>query len=106
MGAISTRFMESNRTVHGNYAIRWRLVNKCVFCWRHHTNPVGKEWKWEMNPADDIVNDALGQHRKMINEMRGVPGVTEEKLQERHESRHCVISCGGTNHVPRNREVR
>ena len=46
-------------------------ANKCVFCWRHHTNPVGKEWKWEMNPAEDIVNDALGQHRKMINEMCG-----------------------------------
>jgi len=70
-------------------------ANKCVFCWRHHTNPVGKEWKWEMNPADDIVNDALGQHRKMINEMRGVPGVTEEKLQEGMNPRHCALSLVG-----------
>lgn len=21
-------------------------ANKCVFCWRHYTNPVGKEWKY------------------------------------------------------------
>ena len=21
-------------------------ANKCVFCWRHHTNPIGKQWKW------------------------------------------------------------
>ena len=70
-------------------------ANKCVFCWRHHTNPVGKEWKWEMNPAEDIVNDALGQHRKMINEMRGVPGVTETKLQEGMDPRHCALSLVG-----------
>ena len=70
-------------------------ANKCVFCWRHHTNPVGKEWKWEMNPAEDIVNDALGQHRKMINEMRGVPGVTEAKLQEGMDPRHCALSLVG-----------
>jgi len=70
-------------------------ANKCVFCWRHHTNPVGKEWKWEMNPAEDIVNDALGQHRKMINEMRGVPGVTEAKLQEGMNPRHCALSLVG-----------
>ena len=48
-----------------------------------------------MNPAEDIVNDALGQHRKMINEMRGVPGVTEAKLQEGMDPRHCALSLVG-----------
>jgi len=70
-------------------------ANKCVFCWRHHTNPVGKEWKWEMNPAENIVSDALEQHKKMINEMRGVPGVTEEKLIEGMNPRHCALSLVG-----------
>ena len=22
-------------------------ANKCVFCWRHHKNPVATEWKWK-----------------------------------------------------------
>ena len=22
-------------------------ANKCVFCWRHHKNPVGTEWRWK-----------------------------------------------------------
>ena len=26
-------------------------ANKCVFCWRHHTNPVGREWRWQMDDA-------------------------------------------------------
>lgn len=50
-------------------------ANKCVFCWRHHTNPVGKSWKWKMDDPLDIVNAAIDQHTKMVKQMKGVPGV-------------------------------
>lgn len=49
-------------------------ANKCVFCWRHHTNPVGKSWRWQMDDPIEIVNGALEQHTKMIKQMKGVPG--------------------------------
>lgn len=38
---------------------------------RHHTNPVGTEWKWQMDPAEDIVKGALENHRSMINQFKG-----------------------------------
>ena len=46
-------------------------ANKCVFCWRHHTNPVGTEWKWKMDGAEMIFEDALKKHVGMINEFKG-----------------------------------
>lgn len=49
-------------------------ANKCVFCWRHHTNPVGKSWQWKMDDPLEIVNAAIDQHTKMIKQMKGVPG--------------------------------
>lgn len=49
-------------------------ANKCVFCWRHHTNPVGKSWQWKMDDPVEIVNTALDLHTKMIKQMKGVPG--------------------------------
>lgn len=49
-------------------------ANKCVFCWRHHTNPVGKSWRWKMDDPLEIVNGAIEQHTKMIKQMKGVPG--------------------------------
>lgn len=49
-------------------------ANKCVFCWRHHTNPVGKSWQWKMDDPLDIVNTAIDLHTKMIKQMKGVPG--------------------------------
>lgn len=57
-------------------------ANKCVFCWRHHSNPVGKEWKWNMDRPEAIVSDAIQEHIKMINEFKGVPGVKSERLVE------------------------
>ena len=49
-------------------------ANKCVFCWRHHTNPVGKSWRWKMDDPIEIVNSAIDLHTKMIRQMKGVPG--------------------------------
>ena len=46
-------------------------ANKCVFCWRHHSNPVGTEWRWKMDPAEFILEGALEQHAKMINQFKG-----------------------------------
>jgi tRNA wybutosine-synthesizing protein 1 len=70
-------------------------ANKCVFCWRHHTNPIGKEWKWDMDPPDQIVRDALSYHRGMIKEMRGVPGVKPERMAEGIDVKHCALSLVG-----------
>ena len=38
---------------------------------RHHTNPVGTEWKWKMDDPDTIVNGAMENHRNMIKQFRG-----------------------------------
>ncbi|KRX98320.1 tRNA wybutosine-synthesizing protein 1 -like protein, partial [Trichinella pseudospiralis] len=41
-------------------------ANKCVFCWRHHSNPVGTEWKWKTDSAEKILFDSLEGHKKMV----------------------------------------
>lgn len=70
-------------------------ANKCVFCWRHHKNPVGTEWKWRMDPPDMIVAEGIEQHRKMIRECKGIPGVKKERLAEAMNIRHCALSLVG-----------
>lgn len=70
-------------------------ANKCVFCWRHHTNPVGTEWKWKMDEPELIFETALKNHYQMINEYKGAPGVKEDRLKEAFEVRHCALSLVG-----------
>lgn len=46
-------------------------ANKCVFCWRHHSNPVGTEWRWKMDPPEKILKEALENHYNMIKQFKG-----------------------------------
>lgn len=70
-------------------------ANKCVFCWRHHTNPVGTEWRWKMDPAEKILQDAVEKHENMIRQFRGVPGVKPERYEEGLKVKHCALSLVG-----------
>uniref|UniRef100_A0A096MET5 S-adenosyl-L-methionine-dependent tRNA 4-demethylwyosine synthase TYW1 n=1 Tax=Poecilia formosa TaxID=48698 RepID=A0A096MET5_POEFO len=70
-------------------------ANKCVFCWRHHTNPVGTEWRWKMDPAEKILQDSLEKHQNMIRQFRGVPGVKPERYEEGLAAKHCALSLVG-----------
>lgn len=74
-------------------------ANKCVFCWRHHTNPVGTEWKWNLDEPEMIVEGALKSHYAMINEFKGVPGVQDGRLKEASAARHCALSLGKMLHL-------
>lgn len=69
--------------------------NKCVFCWRHGTNPVGTTWRWKVDPPDMIFAGAKEAHLQKIKMMRGVPGVRAERFQEAMKIRHCALSLVG-----------
>lgn len=70
-------------------------ANKCIFCWRHHTNPVGTEWRWKMDEADMILKEAIENHRNLIRQFKGVPGVKAERYAEGMVVKHCALSLVG-----------
>ncbi|KAJ5584806.1 flavodoxin and radical SAM domain protein [Penicillium hispanicum] len=69
--------------------------NKCVFCWRHGTNPVGTTWRWKVDSPELIFNGVKEGHYKKIKMMRGVPGVRAERFAEAMRIRHCALSLVG-----------
>ena len=69
--------------------------NKCVFCWRHGTNPVGTTWRWQVDPPELIFAGAKEAHLKKIKMLRGVPGLRAERFQEAMRIRHCALSLVG-----------
>ncbi|CAB0006548.1 unnamed protein product, partial [Nesidiocoris tenuis] len=85
--------IESHRCMEATPSLA--CANKCVFCWRHHSNPVGTEWKWKMDDAETILRGALDYHYNMIKEFRGVPGVLPEKYREALAAKHCALSLVG-----------
>ncbi|KKY17412.1 putative flavodoxin and radical sam domain protein [Phaeomoniella chlamydospora] len=69
--------------------------NKCVFCWRHGTNPVSTTWRWQVDEPELIFTGAKEGHYKKIKMMRGVPGVRAERFEEAMRIRHCALSLVG-----------
>ena len=70
-------------------------ANKCVFCWRHHKNPVGREWRWKTDDPKMIVREAINMHVGMIKETRGIPGIQMDRWTAAHTVRHCALSLVG-----------
>lgn len=70
--------------------------NKCVFCWRHGTNPVAKlNWRWEVDPPEKVLSGALAGHYQKIKQMRGVPGIQMDRFDEAFTVKHCALSLVG-----------
>lgn len=69
--------------------------NKCVFCWRHGTNPVSTTWRWKVDPPELIFNGVKEGHYKKIKMMKGVPGVRADRFAEAMRIRHCALSLVG-----------
>ena len=70
-------------------------ANKCVFCWRHHKNPVGREWRWAVDDPAMIVAEALAKHGRAVAQLRDLPGVDPARYAEAVKVRHCALSLVG-----------
>jgi len=86
-GITSSRCMEMTPSL--------ACANKCVFCWRHHTNPVAKKWKWKMDEPEEIVEGVLEGHQSMIKPWKGHALVTPEGLNGALNPVHCALSLVG-----------
>ncbi|KAJ0397552.1 hypothetical protein ATCC90586_007730 [Pythium insidiosum] len=70
-------------------------ANKCVFCWRHHKNPVGRVWRWKTDDPTVLVTGAIERHQNMIKELKGLPGLMPHRWEEAFTVRHCALSLVG-----------
>nr|CCA14141.1 tRNA wybutosinesynthesizing protein putative [Albugo laibachii Nc14] len=70
-------------------------ANKCVFCWRHHKNPVGRVWRWKTDEPEDLIVGSIERHQNMIKELRGLPGLHLDRWKEAFTVRHCALSLVG-----------
>uniref|UniRef100_A0A4W5P7I1 tRNA-yW synthesizing protein 1 homolog (S. cerevisiae) n=1 Tax=Hucho hucho TaxID=62062 RepID=A0A4W5P7I1_9TELE len=44
------------------------VLSDLVCCDRHHTNPVGTEWRWKMDVPEKILLEALENHQNMFRQ--------------------------------------
>jgi len=57
-------------------------ANRCTFCWRHHTNPVAKEWKFNMDDPKYLVEEAIKRQEKLIKVLKQVTGMKKIDMKK------------------------
>ncbi|XP_071886789.1 adenylate cyclase type 10 isoform X1 [Anas platyrhynchos] len=84
--------IESHRCMEATPSLA--CANKCVFCWRHHTNPVGTEWRWKMDQAEMILQEAIENHQNMIKQFQGISAgqMTILSAGDRYHQQYFVCS--------------
>eukprot|EP01029_Cantina_marsupialis_P012990 TRINITY_DN28813_c0_g1_i1.p1 TRINITY_DN28813_c0_g1~~TRINITY_DN28813_c0_g1_i1.p1 ORF type:complete len:675 (+),score=200.50 TRINITY_DN28813_c0_g1_i1:26-2050(+) len=71
-------------------------ANRCTFCWRHHANPVGREWRWKADPPTEIVKETVDIHLNMVRQLKGMDRVIVDRFNASAAAvRHCALSLVG-----------
>ncbi|EGG06322.1 uncharacterized protein MELLADRAFT_87318 [Melampsora larici-populina 98AG31] len=70
-------------------------ANKCTFCWRAHTNPVGTSWRWKTDDAEFVIEESLKEHDRLIKQLLGMPGVRPDRFLEARTPKHAALSLVG-----------
>ena len=74
-GIVSYQCMEATPSL--------ACANKCVFCWRHHDNPVGTSFRWQVDDPATLLDGFEENHLAMMKQLKGVPGVKPERTPRR-----------------------
>ena len=80
-------------------------ANRCLFCWRHHSNPTGRSWRWKVDSAEEVYEGMVANQRvrcamrsspqQLIKEFAGCEGVLPERVHEALQLQHCALSLVG-----------
>jgi tRNA wybutosine-synthesizing protein 1 len=48
-------------------------ANRCTFCWRGYKAPVSKDWKWDIDEPEFILENSIKAHHKLLQGFGGQP---------------------------------
>lgn len=70
-------------------------ASNCVFCWRLNTNPVAKDWRWDIDDPEKVVQQMVDAQLSIMRPLCGMPEVESGRRQEAMSPRHCALSLVG-----------
>jgi tRNA wybutosine-synthesizing protein 1 len=70
-------------------------ANRCSFCWRDYKAPVAKEWKWQADEPDQIIEQSLKAHHSLLIGNKGNPKVSLAAYKSSESVKHVALSLTG-----------
>src|SRR3989344_5781401 len=70
-------------------------ANRCTFCWRDYKAPVAKEWRWEADDPEMILQGSIKAHHSLLTGFNGSPTVKKALYNASKNIRHVALSLTG-----------
>ena len=70
-------------------------ANRCVFCWRGYKAPVSKDWKWDVDDPEMIVDKSIEAHHKLLTGYGGHEEVHPALYEQSKSVKHVALSLTG-----------
>lgn len=70
-------------------------ANRCTFCWRGYKAPVSKEWAWDVDEPEMIIEESQKAHHLLLTGMNGNPKVTKAAYESSLTVKHVALSLTG-----------
>jgi len=70
-------------------------ANRCTFCWRGYKAPVSKDWVWDVDDPDMIIDESLVQQEKLLNGFGGLESANRKLYLESKDVKHVALSLSG-----------
>mgnify|MGYP001562268113 CR=1 FL=1 len=75
--------------------VNFSCANRCTFCWRGYKAPVSREWNWEVDSPDFIIDESLAAHEKLLAGFGGNEKVSKAAFEQSKHVGHVALSLTG-----------
>ena len=70
-------------------------ANRCEFCWRDYKAPVSKDWKWDVDKPELILNGSIKAHHKLLEGFGGNAKAIKAAYEGSKNVKHVALSLSG-----------
>ncbi|MAF51236.1 MAG: 4-demethylwyosine synthase TYW1 [Nanoarchaeota archaeon] len=70
-------------------------ANRCKICWRDDKAPVSKEWEWDVDDPEFILENSLEAHQKLLSGFGGSHKLNKGAFEKSKEVKHVALSLTG-----------
>lgn len=70
-------------------------ANRCKFCWRDYKAPVSKDWKWDVDEPELIMDGSIEAHHKLLMGFGGNENAIRAAYLASKEVKHVALSLNG-----------
>jgi tRNA wybutosine-synthesizing protein 1 len=69
--------------------------NRCIFCWRGYKAPVSKEWIWQTDEPELILDSSIKEHIQLLAGYKGNSKTNQALFQQSKNVKHVALSLTG-----------